>query len=93
MAHHHKTNKEVEGNPDRGHGRGMPLRPDEERLEERTREDERDVGLPVREPESPERVYEQERTEIDRQVDRGEVETGDVTRKERDPFPPSDYDD
>ncbi|MGW4226422.1 hypothetical protein ACWEG1_23545 [Streptomyces bauhiniae] len=94
MAHHHKSNKKVEGDPDRGHGRGLPRRPDETELQERTQEDRRDVGLPVRKQESPERIYEQESTEIDRQVDRGEVETGDLTRRQRaeeDPFPPSHY--
>ncbi|MFD4789546.1 hypothetical protein ACFWN1_21300 [Streptomyces sp. NPDC058459] len=95
MAHHHKSNKDVEGDPDRGHGRGLPRRPDEPQLQERAQEDRRDAGLPVREQESPERAYQQERAEIDRQADRGEVETGDVTRRQReeeDPFPPSHYD-
>ncbi|KUN09559.1 hypothetical protein AQI95_04360 [Streptomyces yokosukanensis] len=45
--HHHKSNEQVEGDPDTGHGRGMPRRPDEARLEERTREDRREAGLPV----------------------------------------------
>ncbi|MDQ0983340.1 hypothetical protein [Streptomyces sp. V2I9] len=44
--HHHKSNEEVEGNPDTGHGRGMPRRPDERRLEERLEEDREEVGLP-----------------------------------------------
>lgn len=47
MAHHHKSNKAVEGNPDSGHGRGMPQRPDEDELVELTEEDRSDVGLPV----------------------------------------------
>lgn len=47
MAHHHKSNKAVEGNPDTGHGRGMPERPDEEELEERTELDEAEIGLPA----------------------------------------------
>ncbi|WP_167377660.1 hypothetical protein [Streptomyces malaysiense] len=41
--HHHKSNEQVEGDPDTGHGRGMPRRPDEARLAERTRKDQRDV--------------------------------------------------
>ncbi|MDF3300257.1 hypothetical protein [Streptomyces tropicalis] len=39
MAHHHKSNKEVEGDPDTGHGRGMPLRPDADELAARTQAD------------------------------------------------------
>ncbi|MFJ5228511.1 hypothetical protein ACIQBJ_01315 [Kitasatospora sp. NPDC088391] len=42
---HHKSNQSVEGDPDTGHGRGMPRRPDEEELEERTEEDREEVGL------------------------------------------------
>ncbi|MET7288091.1 hypothetical protein [Streptomyces sp. NPDC005573] len=92
MAHHHKSNKKVEGNPDYGHGRGLPRRPDETQLQERTVEDRREMGLPVAERQSPEAVYEAERAEIDLQTGEGEMETGDVTRRERDPFPPSRYD-
>ncbi|MFE6764944.1 MULTISPECIES: hypothetical protein [unclassified Streptomyces] len=44
---HHKSNREVEGDPDRDHSRGMPRRPDEEELQEMTAEDRRDVGLPT----------------------------------------------
>ncbi|WP_330461484.1 hypothetical protein OIB37_34230 [Streptomyces sp. NBC_00820] len=91
MAHHHKSNKEVEGNPDYGHGRGLPRRPDEVRLQERTVEDRREMGLPVAERQSPQAEYEAEQAEIDLQVGEGEMETGDVTRRERDPFPPSSY--
>ncbi|MEW1866181.1 hypothetical protein AB0399_38395 [Streptomyces sp. NPDC088194] len=47
MAHHHKSNKAVEGNPETGHGRGMPERPDEAELQEQTEEDRREVGLPA----------------------------------------------
>ncbi|MCL2550560.1 MAG: hypothetical protein FWE15_29560 [Actinomycetia bacterium] len=43
--HHHKSNKAVEGDPDTGHRGGMPRRPDDEELEERTMEDREDVGL------------------------------------------------
>ncbi|MEV6976832.1 hypothetical protein [Kitasatospora sp. NPDC093806] len=43
---HHKSNKDVEGDPDTGHGRGLPRRPDEAELEERTEEDREEVGLP-----------------------------------------------
>ncbi|WP_406388049.1 hypothetical protein [Streptomyces sp. NBC_00887] len=44
--HHHKSNKQVEGDPDKGHGGGMPRRPDEKRLDERVEEDREAAGLP-----------------------------------------------
>ncbi|WP_198035303.1 hypothetical protein [Streptacidiphilus rugosus] len=47
---HHKSNKAVEGDPDTGHGRGLPLRPDEDELEARTEFDREEAGL-VREDE------------------------------------------
>ncbi|MFF5454115.1 hypothetical protein ACFY40_23175 [Streptomyces sp. NPDC012950] len=47
MAPHHKSNKQVEGDPDTGHGRGLPRRPDEKKLDERLEEDREEVGLPV----------------------------------------------
>ncbi|MFB8381315.1 hypothetical protein ACFYZ6_26660 [Streptomyces rubiginosohelvolus] len=43
--HHHKSNEEVEGDPDTGHSRGMPRRPDEKRLDERLEEDREEMGL------------------------------------------------
>ncbi|MFE3666102.1 hypothetical protein ACFXOR_24545 [Streptomyces sp. NPDC059164] len=43
--HHHKSNEEVEGDPDTGHSRGMPRRRDEKRLDERLEEDREDMGL------------------------------------------------
>ncbi|RFU85404.1 hypothetical protein DY218_17580 [Streptomyces triticagri] len=45
MGHHHKSNQAVEGDPETGHGRGMPRRPDERELERRTEEDRREAGL------------------------------------------------
>ncbi|MFE6055239.1 hypothetical protein ACFQ6N_31200 [Kitasatospora sp. NPDC056446] len=51
---HHKSNKDVEGDPDTGHGRGLPRRPDEAELEERTEEDREEVGLPADGEESDE---------------------------------------
>ncbi|MEV7402135.1 hypothetical protein AB0N93_17335 [Streptomyces sp. NPDC091267] len=45
MTHHHKSNEAVEGDPDNGHSRGMPRRPDEKRLEERLAEDRREARL------------------------------------------------
>ncbi|WP_328315737.1 hypothetical protein [Streptomyces sp. NBC_00388] len=46
MAHHHKSNKAVEGAPYDEHGRGMPRRPDADRLERRVEADRQDLGLP-----------------------------------------------
>ncbi|SEO86894.1 hypothetical protein [Actinacidiphila rubida] len=45
MAHHHKSNKAVEGDPDTGHRGGMPRRPDDAELEERTMEEREEIGL------------------------------------------------
>ncbi|MBY8881303.1 hypothetical protein [Actinacidiphila acidipaludis] len=45
MAHHHKSNKAVEGDPDTGHRGGMPRRPDDDKLQERTMEEREEVGL------------------------------------------------
>jgi hypothetical protein len=45
MSHHHKTNATVEGNPDSGHGRGLPRRPDDGELEQRTDLDRVEAGL------------------------------------------------
>ena len=45
MSHHHKTNAAVEGNPDSGHGRGLPRRPDDSGLEQRTELDRVEAGL------------------------------------------------
>ncbi|WP_411108880.1 hypothetical protein [Streptomyces sp. c-19] len=44
--HHHESNEQVEGDPDTGHSRGMPRRPDEDELEERLEEDREEVSLP-----------------------------------------------
>ncbi|MFD3652159.1 hypothetical protein ACTU45_26990 [Streptomyces sp. 24-1644] len=46
MAPHHKSNKEVEGDPGSGHGGGMPRRPDAKELDERLEEDREEAGLP-----------------------------------------------
>jgi hypothetical protein len=51
MAHHHKSNKAVEGNPYDEHGRGMPRRPDADGLERRVEADRQELGLPE-EPQS-----------------------------------------
>ena len=45
MSHHHKTNATVEGNPGSGHGRGLPRRPDDTELEQRTDLDRVEAGL------------------------------------------------
>ncbi|MGW2342426.1 hypothetical protein [Streptomyces sp. NPDC001661] len=70
MSGHHKSNKKVEGNPETGHGRGMPLRPDAEELERRTREDEREAGVPEKARESSREQYEEAQAEVDRAADR-----------------------
>ena len=105
MAHHHKSNSSIEGRSDSGRGRGMPERPDEKGLEERTEEERREAGLPAEPGASsraadPEAQYEDERAEIDRQVKRGEMHTDARSRmgsrsprKDREPFPPTHYDD
>ncbi|MGW2683379.1 hypothetical protein ACWC6I_09475 [Streptomyces sp. NPDC001414] len=92
MVHHHKANRQVEGDPDSDHGRGMPRRPDETELERRTEEDRRDVGLRAGTPESAGAQYEEAQAEVDRQVDTGEVQSSTSRRKDRDPFPPTRYD-
>ncbi|MFD9002642.1 hypothetical protein ACFV0T_16935 [Streptomyces sp. NPDC059582] len=91
MGHHHKSNRAVEGNPDYGRGRGMPLRPDQDELERRTERDRRDVDLAAGTPPDPQAVYWAEQNEIDREADSGELPTGKVTRRARDPFPPTRY--
>ncbi|MEU1278644.1 hypothetical protein [Streptomyces sp. NPDC005805] len=90
MAHHHKPNRAVEGDPLGGHGRGMPRRPDEDELERRTLRDRREMGLPADAPEDPDTVYRDARAEVERQVQAGDMATG-VTRRERDAFPPTRY--
>ncbi|MFF8726967.1 hypothetical protein ACF073_10805 [Streptomyces sp. NPDC015171] len=90
--HHHKSNKQVEGDPDTGHGRGMPRRPDDAELDARTREDQREAGLSTGRREDPDAVYEEERADIDREAARGDLRTGNAPRKDRDPYPPTRYD-
>ncbi|MBO7936216.1 hypothetical protein ACK389_01815 [Streptomyces antibioticus] len=59
MAHHHKSNRAVEGDPGTGHGRGMPRRPDQDELAERTRQDRLEAGLPVGPSSDEEAEYEE----------------------------------
>ncbi|MFC7219198.1 hypothetical protein ACFQLX_13625 [Streptomyces polyrhachis] len=93
MSHHHKSNDEVEGNPDTGHSRGMPLRPDVEELQERTTADRLLAGLPAEGAPDEEVLYEEEWTEIGREAADGEIRTGKETRRERSETPPpSHYD-
>ncbi|MEU6089604.1 hypothetical protein ABZ865_22900 [Streptomyces sp. NPDC047085] len=91
--HHHKSNKQVAGDLDFGHGRGMPRRPNAAQLDRRIIEDRREAGLPVYEQPSPDAQYEEGRAEVERQVDRGEMETGSFSRRQRAPYPPSRYED
>ena len=91
---HHKSNKAVEGNPETGHGGGLPRRPDEEELDERTEADREAVGLPPEGSTTDDRAdqYADEEAEVDRQVEQGEIATdSEVPRKERDAFPPTGY--
>ena len=95
---HHKSNKAVEGDPDTGHGGGLPRRPDADELEERTGVDRESVGLPPG-PEvadadvDPAAQHADEEAEVDRQVERGEIATdAGLPRQERDDFPPTGYD-
>lgn len=90
MAHHHKPNQAVEGDSERDHGRGMPRRPDEDKLEHRTVRDREAAGLPGDAPESADAAYRASHDEVDREVDKGEIPTG-ATRKSRAPFPPTHY--
>ncbi|WP_436739998.1 hypothetical protein [Streptomyces sp. BBFR102] len=91
MAHHHKPNRTVEGDSDRARGKGMPRRPDEDRLERRTVRDREEAGLPGDAPESSETAYRASHEEVDREADAGEIPTGDRTRGSRAPYPPTRY--
>ncbi|MFC1402593.1 MULTISPECIES: hypothetical protein [Streptacidiphilus] len=94
---HHKSNKAVEGNPDTGHGGGLPRRPDEEELDERTEADRELVGLAPGDSGSevdPAEQHADEEAEVDRQVAHGDIATdAGLPRSERDPFPPTGYED
>ncbi|WP_415954439.1 hypothetical protein [Streptomyces sp. KLOTTS4A1] len=71
----------------------MPRRPDAEELEKLTEEDRRDVGLPADGPADAAAQYEEAQTAVDRQADSGELPTGTESRKHREDFPPTDYED
>ncbi|QMU67420.1 hypothetical protein [Streptacidiphilus sp. P02-A3a] len=89
---HHKSNKAVEGNPDTGHGGGLPRRPDERDLEERTEEERAEAGLDPEADAGPDAQYADEEAEVDREAGRGEVATDAGThRKARENFPPTGY--
>ncbi|MFF2503065.1 hypothetical protein ACFVTY_06755 [Streptomyces sp. NPDC058067] len=75
MVRHHKPNGAVAGDTYDSHARGLPLRPDPDELDRRTRDDERAVGIRVKKEKGPEDLYEEVRDEIDRQVDRGQMPT------------------
>ncbi|MCT7353590.1 hypothetical protein N4P33_15615 [Streptomyces sp. 15-116A] len=89
---HHKSNRQVEGNPGFGHGRGLPLRPDDEELARRTEEDRVEAGLTR--PPGPESardrdaVHREATAEIDRQVGLGMMRT---RWTQEGPFPPTRY--
>ncbi|MER5470638.1 hypothetical protein ABZX90_02030 [Streptomyces sp. NPDC002935] len=88
---HHKSNRDVEGDPEHAHNRGMPLRSDDDELHERTERERREAGLVAGTTEDPEAAYRREREEIDLEVGAGRIPTGKFTRRSRDPFPPSRY--
>ena len=86
----------------RREGGGLPLRPNDDQLAELTEEERVDAGLdaydpdevppatdtpPVPEDITQSEVYQEERAEIRREVDKGEMWTID----EQHPFPPSHY--
>ncbi|MCP2342094.1 hypothetical protein [Actinomadura rupiterrae] len=87
MAHHHKQNQQVEGDPDTGHSDGLPLRPDEERLQERTQVDRAQAGLPIEHDESDAEV----RAEADEAAEATRAAEDDA-RDRGDDFPPTRYD-
>lgn len=94
---HHKSNKKVEGDPLTDHGGGLPRRPDEEHLEERTELDRVAMGLPP-DPDAtpadtdPQVAYDEAVDEVDDQVRDGELATDDDSaRAEGDAFPPTRY--
>jgi hypothetical protein len=88
---HHKPNRAVEGDPDHGHRRGMPRRPDDDELDQRTALDREELGLREGAPEDPDAVYRAAREEVDREVDSGEMPTGERPRKGPEPYPPTRY--
>ncbi|GGJ03159.1 hypothetical protein [Streptomyces brasiliensis] len=90
---HHKSNHAVEGDSDRGRSRGMPRRPDQDGLAERTEQDRREAGLPGTPPEDVDAAYEEEWRELDRETRAGELQTGTVRKRDRAPYPPSRYGD
>ncbi|WP_338674330.1 hypothetical protein V1460_15655 [Streptomyces sp. SCSIO 30461] len=67
---HHKPNRAVESDPDHGHSRGLPRRPEADELEQRAIRDREEVGLPQGTPEDPDAQYRAERDEIE---DAGQV--------------------
>lgn len=103
MAKHHHPQSE-ENSP----RRGMPRRPDDDRLAARTEEERVRAGLDAYDPgevpaatdtDPPRRVtesgaYREEKTELDREVRKGELRPDQLSaRKDRDPYPPTQYDD
>jgi hypothetical protein len=94
---HHKSNKKVEGDPLTDHGGGLPLRPDEEYLEERTELDRIAMGLPP-DPDTtpadadPQVAYTEAVDEVDDQVRNDELRTDDGSgHAARDALPPTRY--
>jgi|GEM_PF-5648195 hypothetical protein len=91
MAHsHHKPNSVVEGPARSGHNRGLPRRPDDAVLEQRTEQDRVRSGLPEQAPEPDDAVYWEAHAEVDRQTRLGQVPT-EASGRAPDSFPPSRY--
>ncbi|MFF9060577.1 hypothetical protein ACF09K_18100 [Streptomyces sp. NPDC014882] len=80
---HHKSNRAVEGDPYSGHGKGLPLRPDEEELARRTALDRQEAGLPDRPAENPDLVYREVHEAVDRAVDDGMIPGATAIRRKR----------
>ncbi|MGW0818748.1 hypothetical protein ACWD00_37060 [Streptomyces viridiviolaceus] len=90
MAHHHKPNRAVEGDPAYGHTRGMPRRPDQDELDARTVREREEAGLPARAPQDADTVYRAVLDQVDSEANAGDIPTG-STRKHRGTFPPTGY--
>ncbi|MFC4030105.1 DEAD/DEAH box helicase [Streptomyces polygonati] len=104
MAHH---NRDRRASPERRE-RGLPTRPDDDALADRTERERVDAGLadydpgdlpPASDEPGKTRVteseqYREEKTEIDRETKSGEMDSdGTKARRDRAPYPPTRYED
>jgi hypothetical protein len=103
MAH---RNRDRKASPERE--RGLPARPDDDALAERTEQERVEAGLADYDPEDLPRAsdapgkrrvteseqYREEKTEIDRETKSGEMDSdGTKARRDRAPYPPTRYED